>query len=167
MTANETPKQRPVRHHHSWELRTPVSDTSWMEEGQCRGLPAGAMTPDRYDDQGRLLPRKQYQAAVDKAKEICQSCPVIDECRRYGLIISAQVEDHSILGGLAPEERHELIGYEMRYRERHRRVQPCGTRAARMRHLRRGEPVCHQCAQRWAEIARVARQRRQDERGVG
>lgn len=59
-----------------------------------------------------------------------------------------------------PFSRQERRLRPMPRRRKPRQLTPCGTPAAYLRHLRRGEPTCPQCRQSWAERSRQARQMR-------
>jgi WhiB family redox-sensing transcriptional regulator len=40
------------------------------------------------------------------AKELCKTCPVVEQCRNYGIMAA---EPYGIYGGLTPEDRGRLI----------------------------------------------------------
>lgn len=69
----------------------------WVKKGACRGLPERAKAdffPPRGDSAG----------AYARARKICAVCPVMEECREYGL----QFSQHDLIGmwgGLSTEER--------------------------------------------------------------
>lgn len=82
-------------------LPGPVADLwEWQYRGACRNLD----TEQFFHPEGeRGGTRKRRD---DAAKAICAQCPVIAQCREYGL--SAQ-EPYGVWGGLTAEERRELI----------------------------------------------------------
>jgi len=82
-------------------LPKPVADVwDWQLEGNCRDedsakffLPSGSRGPDRLRREAR-------------AKAICQSCPVLEECRAHSL---AAEEPYGVWGGLGESERQAII----------------------------------------------------------
>jgi WhiB family redox-sensing transcriptional regulator len=50
--------------------------------------------------------KKEKLARERRAKDICQSCPVLGECREYALQIR---EPHGVWGGLSENERRSLL----------------------------------------------------------
>ncbi len=77
------------------------SPDAWQHRGACRGPHATVFFPPAHFE------RKVERAAREqRAKEICASCPVIDECLEYALTIS---EPHGIWGGLNENERRLLL----------------------------------------------------------
>lgn len=67
---------------------------------------------------------------IEYAKTICNSCPVIKECRDYILEEGLRYEnDFGIWGGMTPQERHQEL-FEirnMRQRERRKAKLRCKT----------------------------------------
>jgi WhiB family transcriptional regulator, redox-sensing transcriptional regulator len=79
---------KPVAHEWDWQLK-----------GSCQGLNSSIFFhPD--GERGSARSRR-----ADRAKAICQRCPVLDQCRRYAL---AAREPYGVWGGLTEEERREL-----------------------------------------------------------
>lgn len=80
--------------------RQPTSDhydqyaDVWREKAACRTV-----------DQDLFYPPKGLPYEAAKAKAVCASCPVRQDCLEYAL---ANGERHGIWGGLAPRERHRL-----------------------------------------------------------
>ena len=74
----------------------------WQERAACRG-PLGAVffPPSSAERKHEKLARE------GRAKEICQACPVLSECREYALSIR---EPHGVWGGLSEHERRVLLG---------------------------------------------------------
>jgi hypothetical protein len=60
----------------------------WMEFARCSGTAVDFFDP------------KQYQ----EARNICASCPVLEECKAHGLAH----EQYGVWGGLSPEQRRKL-----------------------------------------------------------
>lgn len=52
----------------------------WIERAACRGLDTAIFFPDLTKGQG-----------VKKARTICQVCPVIEECREYGINLVKEI----------------------------------------------------------------------------
>lgn len=64
----------------------------WLADAACRGLDVNLFYPERFSG----------QPAARAAKEICQTCPVTEEC----LIEALAVNDvWGIRGGMTPKER--------------------------------------------------------------
>ena len=79
---------KPVANEWDWQLR-----------GSCQGLNSSVFFhPD--GERGSARSRR-----ADRAKAICQRCPVLEQCRRHAL--SAR-EPYGVWGGLTEEERREL-----------------------------------------------------------
>ena len=66
----------------------------WREQGSCRDVPEISFFPES-DDLG----------AINLAKAICDSCPVVDECLSFA--IETRQPD-GIWGGFTPKERTRL-----------------------------------------------------------
>ena len=78
---------KPVAHEWDWQL-----------EGSCQGLNSSVF----FHPDGERGPARSRRA--DRAKAICQRCPVLEQCRRYAL---AAREPYGVWGGLTEEERRE------------------------------------------------------------
>jgi WhiB family transcriptional regulator, redox-sensing transcriptional regulator len=79
---------KPVAHEWDWQLR-----------GSCQGLNSSIFFhPD--GERGSARSRR-----ADRAKAICQRCPVLEQCRRYALTAR---EPYGVWGGLTEEERRDL-----------------------------------------------------------
>ena len=76
----------------------------WAKAGRCRTAPVSVFFPERGD-----------HAAVAQAREICSRCPVIEQCRRYG--IEAPQELKGVWGGLTGLERRTQRRAWLRERE--------------------------------------------------
>jgi WhiB family redox-sensing transcriptional regulator len=68
---------------------TSLQERDWIEQAACRGMDTNLFFPERGDI-----------AAVNKAVEICNSCPVKKECREYG-----DMETVGIWGGASTKRR--------------------------------------------------------------
>ena len=73
----------------------------WQHHAACRG-PLGAVffPPPTSERKREKLAREM------KAKGICLTCPVMDECRTYAIDIR---EPHGVWGGLSERERQALL----------------------------------------------------------
>ena len=71
----------------------------WYRSAACRDVSTSAFYPP--DNERGVLARRRVQ----RAKQICDSCPVIRIC--LATAISAG-EKHGIWGGLTPQERQRL-----------------------------------------------------------
>jgi WhiB family redox-sensing transcriptional regulator len=74
----------------------------WRDDAACRKVkginffpvqPVGGAVTD--------LDYEQYTAMVNSCKRVCDSCPVLVECREYSIVN----ETEGIWGGLTPRER--------------------------------------------------------------
>jgi WhiB family redox-sensing transcriptional regulator len=68
-------------------------DLTWMQRGNCREHPPATFFPS--DGVG-----------VDRARRICESCPVREPCLEYAL---AQHIDHGVWGGTSERERRRIL----------------------------------------------------------
>ncbi|OJY39278.1 WhiB family transcriptional regulator [Pseudonocardia sp. 73-21] len=84
-------------------LPAPITDNwDWQMRGACRDLDSAVFFhPTRERGPSR-------RARVRRAKEICETCPVIEECRRYSL---ATREPYGVWGGLSEAERSALVSW--------------------------------------------------------
>lgn len=105
----------------------------WHKQAECQHHDPNMWFPtdDRFE-----------QENVARAKTICRSCPVINECAEWGV----RHENYGIWGGMTANE----LDAERKRRGVKRdpldsRLEPCGTPAAARRHGRRGEEVCALC----------------------
>ena len=65
----------------------------WMNKGNCRNYPPATFFPS--DGVG-----------VDRARKICNGCPVLDTCLEYAL--ENRIE-HGVWGGCSERERRRII----------------------------------------------------------
>lgn len=72
----------------------------WQLHGACRGMDSAYFF---HPDGERGLTR---QLRADRAKAICQRCPVIQECRRHALAVR---EPYGIWGGMTEDERRVML----------------------------------------------------------
>lgn len=73
----------------------------WQHRGACRGPHAAVFFPPaQFERKSERIEREH------RAKEICASCPVSDECLDYAVTIR---EPHGIWGGLNEAERRLLL----------------------------------------------------------
>ena len=69
------------------------SATAWMAQGACRNYPPAVFFPS--DGVG-----------VDRARKICATCPVVNECLEHAL---AERIDHGVWGGCSERERRRIL----------------------------------------------------------
>ena len=67
--------------------------TAWMAEGNCRLYAPATFFPSEG-------------VGVDKARKICQTCPVTEPCLEYAL---EQRIDHGVWGGCSERERRRIL----------------------------------------------------------
>ena len=83
------------------KLPTPVAETyEWQMQGACRGMDSGFF----FHPEGERGPARAYRES--RAKEICQGCPVLEQCRRHALTVH---EPYGVWGGLSEAERDEIV----------------------------------------------------------
>jgi WhiB family redox-sensing transcriptional regulator len=80
----------------------PVSqEWDWQLFAACRGLDVEIF----YHPAGE---RRRYKAArINQAKEICQHCPVINDCATWALKTR---EPYGVWGGMSEDERATVLG---------------------------------------------------------
>ena len=83
------------------QLPGPNADIwDWQMNGLCRGADSSMFFhPD--GERGR-----ERSARENRAKAMCQSCPVLTECRTHALRVG---EPYGIWGGLSESERELLL----------------------------------------------------------
>ena len=96
---------------HRWEVVIAMADTrrlpgpnadiwDWQIRGSCRGMDSAYF----FHPDGERGPARARREA--KAKEVCQHCPVLEQCRRHALAVQ---EPYGIWGGLSESEREVII----------------------------------------------------------
>ena len=90
-------------------IPTPTGDTSWMEQGVCKGHTPLFFPPRAERPQARE--RREAQA-----REVCRECVVLEECRSF----ARRNREYGFWGGESEEERH-AAGYRL--------IAPIGVRA--------------------------------------
>ncbi len=73
----------------------------WQVRASCRGPQATIFFPPSHFER-----KDEKEARENRAKAICQSCPVRKPCLEYALGIR---EPHGIWGGLNEAERKQLL----------------------------------------------------------
>jgi WhiB family redox-sensing transcriptional regulator len=76
--------------------------TTWRERAACRGPETALFFPPTTAER-----RDEREAREERAKAICCTCPVQQECLEYALSVG---EMHGIWGGLNEAERRGLSG---------------------------------------------------------
>lgn len=67
-----------------------VQPEPWTEHAACKGMDPDLFFPARGDD-------------CDTARAVCRTCPVMAECREYGM-----AERFGVYGGLTERERRRV-----------------------------------------------------------
>jgi len=73
---------------------------NWQILGACRGMDSDVFF---HPDRERGTERAAREA---RAKQVCQVCPVVAECRRHALTVQ---EPYGVWGGLTVGERADLL----------------------------------------------------------
>ncbi len=107
--------------------------TSWMLQAACRGLNPELFCVDDKRGRGRAT---RTPIAIANAKAVCNTCPVIHECRQWVCTSIPDPTPHCVAGGLTPRERPRLY---------QRRSDQCGTEQGYHRHRRLHERPCRPC----------------------
>jgi len=80
-------------------------DEQWRERAACKGMDTSLFFPSRGDNR-----------AVKKAKQVCATCPVFDDCREYSLALSREFETMGIWAGMSQKGRDTHFGAKCRRR---------------------------------------------------
>ncbi|WP_366914519.1 WhiB family transcriptional regulator [Nocardia sp.] len=93
-----------VRHEY-WN----ADHIPWQSFGSCQGLdPAVFFHPDGERGRARIDRER-------RAKRICNSCPVLDQCRAYAV---STKQPYGIWGGMSEHELQDLLCASARSRRR-------------------------------------------------
>ena len=92
-------RRLPVPVTEIWEWQMPARAAGWTARFFFH--PEGERGPARANREAR-------------AKQVCQTCPVLEQCRRHALSVH---EPYGVWGGLSESERDEIIrGHARRLR---------------------------------------------------
>lgn len=122
----------------------------WRDSANCLGCDTDAWFPEGT---------APYPAI---AREVCASCPVLEDCRSWVLDHERDLGLHSRFGmfaGMTPFERWDATRNTDEPRGGRQPIAPCGTLAAYKRHRRNGEPTDEACRRAMA-VDSVSRRRR-------
>jgi WhiB family redox-sensing transcriptional regulator len=78
-----------------------TANETWQVRAACRGPESAVFFPPAVGER-----REERERREAKAKAICHTCAVRDECLEYAVAIR---EPHGIWGGLNEHERRELV----------------------------------------------------------
>ena len=82
-------------------LPGPMDDVwQWQRLGACRGMDSSVF----FHPDGERNPSRSRR--TEHAKQVCRSCPVIQECRRFAL---ESREPFGVWGGLGESERRAIL----------------------------------------------------------
>lgn len=86
-------------------LPVPLIETyEWQYQGVCMGLDSEVFfSPEA--ERGAKRERRE-----EAAKQLCQTCPVIDRCREHALAVQ---EPYGVWGGLTETERAQLTRHRI------------------------------------------------------
>lgn len=82
-----------------------AEEWEWQLRGSCRGADSSLFF---HTDNERGSARERRES---RAKAICQTCPVLVQCRKHAMTVQ---EPYGIWGGLGEIERRELFMRERR-----------------------------------------------------
>ena len=87
----------PTNSRGPWEVRDPrePSPFAWMAQGACVGAPSELFFPNDTD-----------WWIIDRAKRLCATCPVIDQCADHAL---THREPYGVWGGLSEKDRRRIL----------------------------------------------------------
>lgn len=103
-----------------------MNTSDWLHQAVCREA-----DPELFFPRGEGT---SHLAQAEDAKAVCRRCPVMSRCLEWAVETG---QDSGIWGGLREDERRGV--------RPSKKAQPCGTRAAYRRHLRRDEKPCEPC----------------------
>ena len=87
-------------------LPIPVTDVwDWQIRGACRGMDSTYF----FHPEGERGTAKVSREA--RAKQVCQTCPVLELCRAHALAVQ---EPYGVWGGLSEAERDAIIRSQTR-----------------------------------------------------
>lgn len=82
-------------------LPAPVTQTwDWQLEGACRGMDSAFF----FHPEGERGPSRATRET--HAKQVCQTCPVLERCRGHALAVR---EPYGVWGGLSETERDAIV----------------------------------------------------------
>ena len=82
-------------------LPAPVTNVwDWQMRGACRGMDSTFFFHPE-GERGRARVGREA-----RAKQVCQGCPVLEQCRRHALAVE---EPYGVWGGLSEAERDEIV----------------------------------------------------------
>ena len=92
--------------HDSSRLPGPISTLwEWQYRGSCLGMDSSVFLPSRRRE------RRFPSTRNERAKAICQDCPVLEECRDHAL---STREPYGVWGGMSEEERRAYYEQQAR-----------------------------------------------------
>ena len=100
-------------------LPVPVTEVwEWQMRGACRGMDSAFF----FHPEGERGPARTNRET--RAKQVCGTCPVLEQCRRHALSVH---EPYGVWGGLSESERDDIIrgrDRTLRIAERQPQAQP-------------------------------------------
>ena len=80
---------------HAYVAQTFADEEDWRDRAACLGMDVN------------MFDVKPGTPKADRAREICNDCPVRNQCLAWALTLDSN-EDHLMLGGLTEQERRRL-----------------------------------------------------------
>jgi WhiB family redox-sensing transcriptional regulator len=122
-----------------------MNTPKWMQHAACRNHPASLFIPER------ATPKLTAQA-----KAICNTCPVLDQCRQYALELHAHGQLDGIFAGMTPKERRTQL------RITPHQVKPKEQNHGTLYSYRQLRCRCHLCRQAHTDTIRRQRETRRN-----
>jgi WhiB family redox-sensing transcriptional regulator len=115
----------------------------WQDSAACNGRRDIDWFPSGKG--GRGGPNREALANLERARQVCSTCPVLSECLKYAL-------EHDMVGIWAGTTTRGRRGLD-------RRPPPIphGTYGGYQAHLKRGDAPCDDCRTAMAEYKRALR----------
>lgn len=74
-----------------------LEERAWMDQGACKGMDPEVFHPEEEDP--------NYELLVTVAKDVCEDCPVIEDCLDWAM---TRKEKFGIWGKKTALERHRI-----------------------------------------------------------
>lgn len=110
--------------------------TDWQKSAACIGKNNAIFYPPSSSGDNTFV--------YAEARAICATCSVREDCLEDALVNQVSY-DVGMRGGTTPNERRAIRRERRGITAEIQPIQPCGTRAAYVRHRKHGEEPCEDC----------------------